>query len=612
MRTNKIMKALSTLKNKNKFSNSQLVFFILVFAAIGGYLLYRTFAAGPLVASLEAEQMVLPGGASIITDTTASAGKATQLLSNGTTTGSVNFPSSVTSLTINAKGSQCQGSPTMTVAVDGANLLTNTAVPSTAWAGYSANTNLSSGTHSLSISFGNDYTRTKGNPKNKCDRNLYIDVSNFFGPSVITPPPTVALSATPTSVTAGTASTLTWSSTNATSCTASGAWSGSQPTQGSTSTGALNQNSTYTLTCTGGGGSASALVSVSVASVPPPGGGPTIDGSWFTATSAWNTPIPTNPSIHPDSASMLTLWAPQGTNNYNNYWLGPRAGPRLSAAPAVAYPTASTPTLTIQINFPSCNSRTVSVPIPAGTDIGPVASTSENKLAVMLPNGDEWDFFDITPPSAATFDYTNEAGFAHCTQNNLWQALQAHLISPGWTGTGYDPNIWSDSNIPNSAGIIRPRDIKNTPVGGNWGHALLIGYSGNCPTGQAHPAFVYPAATSDGKSPVTACAPMGSRWQLDPSINCNTWPSIATKAEWLKQMCRTMQAYGVINGHTASCQGCGDGIWVEWYGNLGGYKYPWQDQATGDVSDWYSPNINLPSDLLSHFRVIDWTKWTGQ
>ena len=41
-----------------------------------------------------------------------------------------------------------------------------------------------------------------------------------------TPVPTVTISANPTSVTSGGSSTLTWSSTNATSCTASGGWSG--------------------------------------------------------------------------------------------------------------------------------------------------------------------------------------------------------------------------------------------------------------------------------------------------------------------------------------------------------------------------------------------------
>src|SRR5512139_1435906 len=55
------------------------------------------------------------------------------------------------------------------------------------------------------------------------------------------PVPTVTLSSSATSVTTGQSATLTWSSTNATACTASGAWSGSMTLAGTESTGALSQ-----------------------------------------------------------------------------------------------------------------------------------------------------------------------------------------------------------------------------------------------------------------------------------------------------------------------------------------------------------------------------------
>src|SRR6266403_1487722 len=78
------------------------------------------------------------------------------------------------------------------------------------------------------------------------------------------PAPTVSLAASPSSVVSGKSSTLSWSTTKATSCTASGGWSGSQPTSGSHSTGALSANTTYTLTCTGAGGSAAQSATVTV------------------------------------------------------------------------------------------------------------------------------------------------------------------------------------------------------------------------------------------------------------------------------------------------------------------------------------------------------------
>ena len=66
-----------------------------------------------------------------------------------------------------------------------------------------------------------------------------------------TPAPTVTISANPTSVSSGGSSTLTWSSTNATSCTASGGWSGSKATSGTQTLANLTTTATYTLTCTG-------------------------------------------------------------------------------------------------------------------------------------------------------------------------------------------------------------------------------------------------------------------------------------------------------------------------------------------------------------------------
>lgn len=81
-----------------------------------------------------------------------------------------------------------------------------------------------------------------------------------------TQPPTVDIKANnsngPITIAYNTAATLSWTSSNATSCTASNGWSGSKGTSGSTSTGRLTSSRTYTLTCTGTGGSASDTVVV--------------------------------------------------------------------------------------------------------------------------------------------------------------------------------------------------------------------------------------------------------------------------------------------------------------------------------------------------------------
>lgn len=57
---------------------------------------------------------------------------------------------------------------------------------------------------------------------------------------------------------------MTWSSSNAASCTASGGWTGTRSTSGSEQVGPLTSAQTYTLTCDGAGGSSVAMTTVAV------------------------------------------------------------------------------------------------------------------------------------------------------------------------------------------------------------------------------------------------------------------------------------------------------------------------------------------------------------
>lgn len=89
------------------------------------------------------------------------------------------------------------------------------------------------------------------------------------GPPPPPTPPSLSLSVSPSSVVLGQSALLIWSAANATSCVASGGWSGAQPVSGSASTGTLSQTTTFTLTAIGQGGSVSQTVTVAV-TVPAP------------------------------------------------------------------------------------------------------------------------------------------------------------------------------------------------------------------------------------------------------------------------------------------------------------------------------------------------------
>ena len=102
------------------------------------------------------------------------------------------------------------------------------------------------------------YTLACTNPAGTASATATVTVVVAF-------PPVISISAQPGTITAGSSATLTWASTDATSCTASGGWSGTRPTSGSASTGPLSSpGTTFMLTCSGPGGSSSGQVTVYV------------------------------------------------------------------------------------------------------------------------------------------------------------------------------------------------------------------------------------------------------------------------------------------------------------------------------------------------------------
>ena len=84
-----------------------------------------------------------------------------------------------------------------------------------------------------------------------------------------TPAAQVELNADPLFVEQGGSSTLTWTTENVTSCTASEAWSGNKnPAGGTESTGPLTESKTYTITCIGPSGTVADAVTVDVGEAP--------------------------------------------------------------------------------------------------------------------------------------------------------------------------------------------------------------------------------------------------------------------------------------------------------------------------------------------------------
>lgn len=164
-------------------------------------------------------------------------------------------------LTVAVKPSPGAGVPTGTVTIaDGTTQLQAIQLDGTGTATFTTTT-LAAGVHSILAAYGGD--------------QRYISSSaSAVTVTITSPPPTITLNESAGSVVVGKPVTPTRSSTNATSCTASGDWSGAQPVMGTeveypSAAGTLN----YTLTCTGTGGTATSTQKLTVAAVASSGGG---------------------------------------------------------------------------------------------------------------------------------------------------------------------------------------------------------------------------------------------------------------------------------------------------------------------------------------------------
>ncbi len=103
---------------------------------------------------------------------------------------------------------------------------------------------------------------------NRTTENVYF--YKFSSGSVTAP--TVSLSAAPaTTLSPQSVLTLTWASTDAISCTASGAWAGAKPANGTEEITDLTSSGTYMLSCSGAGGSAAQSIAITVDATSDPG-----------------------------------------------------------------------------------------------------------------------------------------------------------------------------------------------------------------------------------------------------------------------------------------------------------------------------------------------------
>jgi hypothetical protein len=295
-------------------------------------------------------------------------------------------------------------------------------------------------------------------------------------PAPAAPPaiPTVTLTALPQTVTAGNAATLEWSTTNATSCTASGAWSGSRPTAGSSPTGVLSTTSTFNLSCSGPGGTDQRSVTVTVTAPGPPGIAlsgapqPVLDGdrvtlNWTTtsatscvASGGWSGTQPTAGSftsapLNADTTFSLECTGPGGLAQARyTATVVPRVLPTVTLT---ATPNTITAGTSVMLSWSTANATSCTAsgawsgarPVNGTVNTGPIAATSSYTLSCDNPAGTTQSTATVTVTGPNTAPIANAGPDLARRTGELVILSGAGSSDPGGSIAAYQ---WSQTTGP--------------------------------------------------------------------------------------------------------------------------------------------------------------------
>jgi hypothetical protein len=187
------------------------------------------------------------------------------------------------------------------------------------------------------------------------------------------PVPTATLGAAPANVAIGESSLLSWSSTNATGCTASNGWTGAKAASGSETIPDIQATTIYTLTCTGAGGTSSAVSATVTATAVAPASAETANaGPSRTVISGAAVRLSGEASVDPQGDALQYAWTQTGGTNVT-----------LNGA-STASPTFTAPSVTsnTDLTFSLTVSDGAAAPSPPSTVTITVAPLVANNVLV--------------------------------------------------------------------------------------------------------------------------------------------------------------------------------------------------------------------------------------
>jgi Leucine-rich repeat (LRR) protein len=365
------------------------------------------------------------------------------------------FSTEVSGLTTPTAVSTFTASPATITAGQSSNLIwTTTNTASVSISGV-AGTQPANGSVSVSPTTTTTYTLTATGPGGTATATTTITVNPA-------PPPIVgSFAASPSTITAGQSSTLSWTTTNTTSVSISGV-TGTQPANGSASV-SPTTTTTYTLTATGAGGTATATTTITVNPAPPIVGSfaaspPTI-AAGQSSTLSWTTTNTASLSISgvgTQAVSGSVSVSPTTTTTYTLTATGPGGTATASttvtvtsAPPTVTSFTASPATITAgqssTLSWTTTNTASVSIsgvgtqPVSGSVSVSPTTTTTYT-LTATGPGGTATATTTITvnpapPPIVGSFAASPATIIPGQSSTLSWTTTNTSSVAIGGLGS---------------------------------------------------------------------------------------------------------------------------------------------------------------------------------
>lgn len=246
----------------------------------------------------------------------------------------------------------------------------------------------------------------------------------------------------------------------------------------------------------------------------------------FSRTSFWNLPI-VNPSIDPNSASLVSRLAAKGRNHstipLNNSWGRP-----------IAYADTGTNVFKVKCKYGCDNNVWARIPAYGR----PQPESDAHLVVVDRSTGRELEMWDATKKTSAPCGPGLRACWSAASRYKFSSTGWGAACQWGYRGCPESPSGHSARENGTSllGGVIRPEEIKFGVIT----HAIAVGLPMDLVRSKEFIAC--PATASDGPRSQDDPAryfPQGARIQLDPTfVIPNTWP------KWLRVVARALQVYG--------------------------------------------------------------------